>query len=97
MMGGAPKCCLPVTEALRQPEERLPALQQRCFVKLMPELSWSGVQSLTPKIVCSLISSHVFPLLPTFNDIVPSDYRGTALSSPLLRHRGHINRLIEME
>lgn len=71
-----------------------------CKTKLMPELTWSGVQSLTPEIICSLISSrcHVCPLLSTFNDIVSIDYRDTALSFPvLLWQRRHINRLIEME
>ncbi|KAM7383396.1 hypothetical protein PAMP_003052 [Pampus punctatissimus] len=44
----------------------------------------SGVQSLTLEIVCSLISCrcHISPLLPTFNDIVFTDYRQTRRPFP---------------
>lgn len=87
VMEGAPKCCL--TGALRQPEERKPALQRSNLAELMPELTWSGVHSLTPEILCSLISSrcHLLPLLPTFNDTVSADYRDTAVSFPLMAQR----------
>ncbi len=78
MMAGAPKCCL--TEARRHPEERPPALQRRYFVKLMPELTWSGVQSLTPESSRCLL----FPLLPTFNDIVSRLQGYGGVLSPLM-------------
>lgn len=96
MMAGAPKCCL--SEALRQPEERQPALQQRYFVKLMPELTWSGVHSLTPEISRCLL----FPLLPTFNDIVSRLQGHGGVLSPLVaprtdEHALYFNRISRSE
>lgn len=95
VMEGAPKCCLPVTEALRQPKERNPFLQHGYDIY---ELTWSDVQSLTPKILCSLISSccHL-PLLPTFNDIVSRIQAYGAVLSPLMAPRTDDRRYISIE
>lgn len=54
MMEGAPGCDRGAQTAGGKEE----APQRGCFVKLMPELTWSGVHSLTPEILSSLISSR---------------------------------------
>lgn len=85
--------CLPVTEALTQQKETQPAPQRGDLPKMMPKWT-SGVQSLTPWISRPPISCPVFPLLPTFNDIVLRAQGRGAAPSPQTHRLLKPNRTI---